>query len=104
MIAGLDFIILTVPRSGSHMLASALDSHPDICCIGEVGKRPLYDWLGTSGGEIKGGIVDVPCRWQITPEHKVICLTRDPAEIARSKHSRLSNGLFLPNCEDWRGS
>ena len=32
-----DFYIVTMPRSGSHMLASAINSHPDLQCGGEKG-------------------------------------------------------------------
>ena len=32
-----DFYIVTKPHSGSHMLASAINSHPDVSCGGEYG-------------------------------------------------------------------
>jgi hypothetical protein len=38
------FVILTMVRSGSYMLASALNSHPEIVCYGElVKKNPLSE-------------------------------------------------------------
>lgn len=30
------FVIRSLPRCGTHMLKSALDSHPEICCRGEI--------------------------------------------------------------------
>ena len=88
----MDFVIFTLPKSGSHMLASALDSHPDINCGGEVfRKRPLYDWLG-SGAGIKGGIVNLFKSGIITDKHKVIVLTRDALGVAKSGTSALSTG------------
>lgn len=33
------FVILTAPRSGSNMLVSVLDSHPDITCFGELMRK-----------------------------------------------------------------
>lgn len=51
-----DFYIVTDPHSGSHMLASALDSHPEIQCKGEVGWRDYSDTLGVNKGKVLGGI------------------------------------------------
>lgn len=45
-----DFIIVCHQRSGSHLLASLLCSHPDICCLGEYAKHnhtksPCKTWV-----------------------------------------------------------
>jgi hypothetical protein len=105
----MDFYILTFPRTGSHMLASALDSHPDINCVGEVWRdKPLYDWLG-SGGKVNGGIIQ-PSQARSLPEStKMICLTRNPQDIAISYLSKkktlhamgpsLLPATELPSCD-----
>ena len=75
------FCILTRPRSGSHMLASALDSHPEICCHGEYGmdKYPLV--LGKHPAEVQGWIVQEPLMDKLGVDldqfDKVIVLIRD---------------------------
>lgn len=85
-----DFIILTLPRSGSHMLASALNSHPDICCLGELFRKPpLYDWLGTGNG-ITGGIV-WPDNFNQVKTKKVIGLIRNPRDMAYSAVRKIGN-------------
>jgi len=66
------------------MLASALDSHPDIQCRGEKGQRHDYqDWLGTKPGEVSGCITHFNAykftreNTKITDVDKVIVLLRD---------------------------
>jgi hypothetical protein len=44
-----DFVIVCHQRSGSHLLASFLDSHPSLCCLDEAGAHlyndtPCKDW------------------------------------------------------------
>lgn len=91
-----DFFILSLPRSGSHMLASALDSHPDICCTGEYGMTEKFP-IGRSGGKIKGCIVQAYHIQQgIAPPDfdtgRLIWLTRPVYEIAISRHYDNANG------------
>lgn len=84
-----DFIIVCSQRSGSHMLASALNSHPNISCSGEL---LISDTLITpSDGECKGAIL-MYNRWaafetQYTA-NKLIHLVRDPESVA---YSRMAN-------------
>lgn len=75
------FCILTRPRSGSHMLASALDSHPDIQCKGEPYHPDRYPWLGEKPADIQGEIIH--CKYVIKgyinldDYDKIIVLLRD---------------------------
>ena len=44
-----DFVIVCHQRSGSHLLASFIDSHPQLCCLDEQGlhlynNSPCKDW------------------------------------------------------------
>jgi hypothetical protein len=72
-----DFFIKTVAGSGSHMLMSALNSHPDINCLDETGPRNLPEKPddGRKHGAIIHGIaiIEVP----------LLVLVRDPVAIAR---------------------
>ncbi len=76
------FYILSFQKSGSHMLASALDSHPDIQCTGETEGK--YKWLGSTTGKVYGSIIhsgDVlkknNPRASIDDVEKIILLLRD---------------------------
>ena len=85
-----DFIILSLPRSGSHMLASALDSHPDIQCAGEYEMTEKFP-LGRTEKRVKGCIIQgYHILRQIAPEWvndvKIIRLMRPLDAIARSLH------------------
>lgn len=86
----MDFYILALPRSGSHMLASALDSHPDICCAGEIWRsKPLYDWLGSAAGRICGAIATFgPGGFELPSTAKIICLTRNTPDRVKSYKNR----------------
>lgn len=89
-----DFYIFTLPRSGSYMMASALDSHPNINCGGELFRKgvPLYGWLG-SGNGIKGGIVNLINK-QLIKNQKIIVLTRNPQDAIKSLDTQLDNGKY----------
>ncbi len=96
------FAILSLPRSGSHMLASALDSHPAICCTGEyemVEKFPI----GRYPGAVVGCIVQsyhidrhVAPPW--LPEAKLILLFRPTREIIQSLYHGSENGTNYSQC------
>lgn len=81
-----DFFILTAQRSGSHMLASALNSHPSISCEGELGRPD--DVIKSSKGEVKGAIL-MYRHWHMFGDQftarKILHLVRDPYNIARSR-------------------
>lgn len=80
-----DYIILCTPRSGSHVLATMLNSHPDIACIGESNER--MPELIHSSGKIKGKII-MYMRTDyegVFDNVKIIHLVRDTKEIARSR-------------------
>jgi len=83
-----DFIILSLPRSGSHMLASALDSHPEISCEGEyemIDKIPI----GHTRKQIHGCIVQAyHIRREIAPisiPTKIIRIKRPLVQIVASR-------------------
>lgn len=59
-----DFLIIGLPRSGTHMVASALNSHPEIQCRNED-PMPLY---GHCTGRVFTRIDDLP----IADKHIVI--------------------------------
>jgi LPS sulfotransferase NodH len=42
------FVVLAMPRTGSNMLVSLLDTHPEIDCFGEL-MRPTPDWMLRKG-------------------------------------------------------
>src|SRR5574343_1331919 len=81
-----DFIILTLPRSGSHMLASALDSHPQISCEGEIWRADKrYPFLGAVRKQVHGGILMYGVKHYVDLlGKKIICLLRDHDERLRS--------------------
>ena len=82
----LDFIVLAQPRSGTHMLAFALDSHPDINMRGEVQFNAYVDkWSGS--GKIKGGICP-SYGLNFAEANKAIVLTRD--HILRRDSGRIN--------------
>ena len=85
-----DFAILSLPRSGSHMLASALDSHPNIRCTGEYEMIEKFP-IGRSPGRIEGCIIqsyhidqNIAPKWLDTA--KIILLNRSFEDIAKSQY------------------
>jgi len=53
--AEFDFLIVCHQRSGSHLLQTFLDSHPEINCLGEIG---IDDpWSVMQGCKYRGGIL-----------------------------------------------
>lgn len=85
-----DFLILTTQRSGSHMLASALNSHPSISCEGEITSRGVStddSVIEPSAGETRGAIL-MYNRWHTPgkfPASKIIHLVRNPCNTAQSR-------------------
>lgn len=81
-----DFAIMSLPRSGSHMLMSALHSHPNITMVGEVGMVEKFPLPASEGG-LRGCIVPsyrLPSvLFSSTP---VIFLLRDLGEIDNSPY------------------
>lgn len=71
-----DFYVLTLVRSGSHMLASALDSHPEIQCKAEAWRgESKYPWLGAVEKRVKGTTM-LPHKIGEDRPSKAIVLTR----------------------------
>lgn len=68
------------------MLASALNSHPDISCEGEVGRED--DVITASTGTISGAIL-MYNRWRTFGKRfeacKIVHLTRNPVNTAKSR-------------------
>lgn len=91
----LDFMIIGIARSGTHMLASALNSHPDIVCFGEYEKAvPLhYDWLGgvVKAGHMVGALMHNPAPKYV---RKVIHISRPPEETVKSMQEIACNGVL----------
>lgn len=82
-----DFVILTLPRSGSHMLASALDGHSQIQCFAEAWReKPRYEWLGGIKKSVVGTTVFPRYAQEIVPTSgKAIVLTRRPEDRASTE-------------------
>lgn len=80
-----DFVILSKGRSGTHMLASFLNSHSMISCEGEFGKIDKKIQI-TKRGRVHGAIFmyNVGKFSQLRPRLKVIHLVRDPFDNAVS--------------------
>lgn len=83
-----DFVIVCNQRSGSHLLASLLDSHPDIECDGEIGSLndPLFK-VEPDGEKLRGGIVMYQRLGRIKDirPKSIIHLVRDPLATATSE-------------------
>jgi len=80
-----DFVIFSKGRSGTHMLASFLNSHPMISCEGEFEKFDLKVQI-KSRCLMHGAIFmyNVQQFAELGPRPKVIHLTRDPKTNALS--------------------
>lgn len=87
----LDFLILATQRSGSHMLASALNSHPDISCQGEIARKD--EVIEASEGNVTGAIL-MYNNWRAFGRRfeagKIIHLVRDAKSTS---WSRLANSI-----------
>lgn len=83
-----DYMILSTQRSGTHLLATLLNSHPKIACYGE--NREKLPELLKSEGKIRGRIVmynrfkGYRSRNDIN-KIKIIHLIRNPFDVARSR-------------------
>ncbi|HHS83555.1 MAG TPA: hypothetical protein ENK38_01320 [Gammaproteobacteria bacterium] len=98
-----DFVLLAPPRSGSNMMASAINSHPSLVCFGDYFAAENFDWLG---GDVTGDMLDgelvhfmIDMRSGFVSYEKLIVLFRDPADIVRSRLS-LFNRKFSHILED----
>lgn len=84
-----DFIIYCAPRVGAHMLASMLNSHPEVACEGEVhlpndpDTKRAKKKAKLPGVKLVGAIVHY--RFEKVWAPLVIHLTRDPANLALSQ-------------------
>lgn len=90
-----DFIILSTQRSGTHMLQSALNQHPEITCHGEI-LHKSKEWID-SDKKVKGCIQMKNRLNEINYKFdKVIYLRRNENELAKSRvanrfHKKASN-------------
>lgn len=87
----IDFAILTVGRTGSHLLASLLNSHPQIGCYGELqtldahNKDDIRIDPNKVSGAITGCIVPYPMWRRLDEFDKVIfCTRKNKEDHARS--------------------
>lgn len=84
MMKKLDYIILCHQRSGSHLLCTLINSHPDIACIGETNEKmpELYNAKGKIVGKIEmyNRVKDITKYKNV----KIIHLIRNPYDTARS--------------------
>lgn len=95
-----DFAIVCHQRSGSHMLATALNSHPEVCCQGELlqtiktphkvyAPRPIVPH-GVSGAILMYGHWKLTTQLGLNPK-KCIHLLRDPIRTAISVAKNLAD-------------
>ena len=92
-----DFVILALGRSGSHMLASALDSHPDIQCAAEIyAPNQRYPWLGIKKKKIRGTTVTPLQIARVGAVSKAIVLTRNWRD--RVKSTTMNENHALSPC------
>jgi len=84
---GYDWIIASLPRSGTHMLGFALDSHPDLQCVGEPGS-PRYQDRWSHSGRLRGAIIMQPFLEQHLDTPRIIALVRPLPDLldAASRH------------------
>lgn len=80
-----DYIILCSQRSGSHLLATLLNSHSDISCSGESGEK--MDELKYIKDNINGRIVmyNRTKNLEQLDNVKILHLVRNPYDTARSR-------------------
>jgi len=77
------FIILAHQRTGTHLLATALNSHPDIVCLGEEGEEIDIK----KGASVRGKIVmynQLHGKFEDNFGLRIIHLLRDPRDTAIS--------------------
>lgn len=90
-----DFLIFCMQRSGSHVLAALLDSHPEIVCLGEIGTpihntkiEPSASGVGEPvSGKVSGAILKYN-RFPILKKNLIHCpklihLVREGSDIIR---------------------
>jgi hypothetical protein len=75
-----DFVIFTPGRAGSHLLASLLNSHPDIACEGEFGRVDSLINPDDLYGSVHGCILSFSQRNLLLKWNpmRVIYMTRSP--------------------------
>jgi len=80
-----NYIILCSQRSGSHFLATLLNSHPDIACYGESGEKMTE--LVNATGRVKGYILmyNRVKDFSLLDNIKIIHLVRNSYDTARSR-------------------
>jgi len=79
---------MSLPRSGSHMLMSALHSHPEITMTGELRMKEKFP-LPASEGLLRGCICpsyNLPVPVGISASTPIIFLLRDLQDINRSNY------------------
>lgn len=81
-----EFLIFTAGRAGSHLLATLLNSHPDIACEGEFSKVDSIIDPDELSGSLSGCILPFTNREMLGrfKKSKVIHMVRDPDTGAES--------------------
>jgi len=93
----LNFIILSIGHSGTHMLASALNRHPEICCMDEFGYDCGVLPAEPNGKPVLGRIINYRHREKVPENCKVIRLIRDNQSLAEA-YARQDEGLTRGIC------
>jgi hypothetical protein len=112
-----DFSIVSHVRSGSHLLATAMNSHPQICCQGELLQllmephKPYAPVSELATGTVNGAIIMYE-HWHLAAAlglipRKLIHLTRNPRKTALSfirnnEHLKMHGAQHNPHA--WRVS
>jgi hypothetical protein len=87
LIGTYDFVIFCQGRSGSHLLATALDSHPEVACDGEnEGDSVIKPHASKKANVLRGRIVTYQQakHLDLIKPTKIIYLVRDPFYCALS--------------------
>jgi len=90
----MNFIILAHQRTGTHLLATALNSHPNIYCTGETREAPSENMNNISA---VGRIImynQLYGQFDETKKSKIIHLTRNPRDTAMSNIANLGDAVF----------
>lgn len=87
----IDFLLVAPARSGTNLVAFALDSHPNIAILGDNELRNRYTF--SQKGQVKGLI---SYRRTKTFPKKLISLTRDPYSMAKSLCNTETKHFFQP--------
>jgi len=103
------FVIESLPRSGTHLLRTALSSHPNVLCLHEIFNNDVYDQLKRENGSSNPWPGDVPAsEWLQAHEHlaEFVGVCVQPHHFQRAKDQKLGweslRSMNLPTVDLYR--